>query len=36
MTTKSRQTIYGSAVRAATERAREARKQADRLLRGVE
>ena len=31
MTTKSRQSIYGSSVRAATERAKEARKEADRL-----
>jgi len=31
MTTKSRQRIYGSSIRAAAERAREARKEADRL-----
>jgi len=31
MGTKSRETIYGASVRAATERAKEARKQADRL-----
>jgi hypothetical protein len=31
MGTKSRETIYGSSVRAAAERAKEARKQADRL-----
>jgi hypothetical protein len=31
MTTKSRQSIYGSSIRAATERANEARKQADKL-----
>jgi hypothetical protein len=31
MGTKSRETIYGSSVRAAAERAAEARKQADRL-----
>ena len=31
MGTKSRETIYGASVRAAAERAREARKQADRL-----
>jgi hypothetical protein len=31
MTTKSRQSIYGSSIRAATERANEARKEADRL-----
>jgi hypothetical protein len=31
MTTKSRQSIYGASVRAATERAKEARKEADRL-----
>jgi|SRR5690242_5906543 hypothetical protein len=31
MGTKSRETIYGASVRAATERAREARKEADRL-----
>lgn len=31
MTTKSRETIYGSAVRVTTEKAKEARKQADRL-----
>ena len=31
MTTKTRQSIYGSSVRAAAERAQEARKQADRL-----
>jgi hypothetical protein len=31
MSTKSRETIYGASVRAAAERAREARKQADRL-----
>lgn len=31
MSTKSRQRIYGSAIRAAAERARESRKQADRL-----
>ena len=31
MRTKSRETIYGSSVRAAAERATEARKQADRL-----
>jgi hypothetical protein len=31
MTTKSRETIYGASVRAAAERAAEARKQADRL-----
>ena len=32
MTTKSRQSIYGASVRAAAERAKEARKEADRLL----
>jgi hypothetical protein len=31
MTTKSRQSIYGASVRAAAERAKEARKEADRL-----
>ena len=31
MTTKSRQSIYGASGRAATERAKEARKEADRL-----
>jgi hypothetical protein len=31
MTTKSQQSIYGASVRAATERAKEARKEADRL-----
>ena len=31
MGTKSRQTVYGASVRAAAERAAEARKQADRL-----
>src|SRR5580692_920857 len=31
MTTKSRQSIYGASVRAAAERAKEARKKADRL-----
>jgi len=31
MRTKSRETIYGASVRAAAERATEARKQADRL-----
>ena len=31
MTTKSRESIYGSSIRAAAERATEARKQADRL-----
>jgi hypothetical protein len=31
MTTKSRESIYGSSVRAAAERATEARKEADRL-----
>ena len=31
MGTKSRETLYGSSVRAAVERAAEARKQADRL-----
>lgn len=31
MTTKCRQSIYGASVRAATEGAKEARKQADRL-----
>lgn len=31
MTTKSRQSIYGSSIRAATERANEARKEADRF-----
>jgi hypothetical protein len=31
MTTKSRQSIYGASVRAATERAQEARREADRL-----
>jgi hypothetical protein len=31
MTTKSRHSIYGASVRAATERAKEARKEADRL-----
>ena len=31
MGTKSRETIYGSSVRATAERAKEARKQADRL-----
>ena len=31
MCTKSRETLYGSSVRAAAERATEARKQADRL-----
>jgi len=31
MTTKSRQSIYGASVRAATARAKEARKEADRL-----
>jgi hypothetical protein len=31
MTTKSRETIYGASIRAAAERAMEARKQADRL-----
>ncbi|MGY2987225.1 hypothetical protein [Bradyrhizobium sp. USDA 4508] len=31
MSTKSRETIYGASVRAAAERAREARKQSDRL-----
>jgi hypothetical protein len=31
MGTKSRETLYGSSIRASTERAREARKQADRI-----
>jgi hypothetical protein len=31
MTTKSRESIYGSSIRAAAERAAHARKQADRL-----
>ena len=31
MTTKSQHSIYGASVRAATERAKEARKEADRL-----
>jgi hypothetical protein len=31
MTTKSRQSIYGASIRAAAERATEARKEADRL-----
>jgi len=31
MTTKSRQSIYSASVRAAAERAKEARKEADRL-----
>jgi hypothetical protein len=31
MTTKSRQSIYGASVRAAAERAKKARKEADRL-----
>jgi hypothetical protein len=33
MGTKSRESIYGSSVRASAERAAEARKQADRLAR---
>jgi hypothetical protein len=37
MTTKSRQSIYGASIRAAAERATEARKEADRLgLRRLE
>ena len=37
MGTKSRETIYGASIRAAAERATEARKEADRLaVRGVE
>jgi hypothetical protein len=31
MTTKSRESIYGSSIRASAERAKEARKEADRL-----
>jgi len=33
MTTKSRETIYGSSIRASAQRAKEARKEADRLSR---
>jgi hypothetical protein len=35
MATKSRETIYGASVRAAAERATEARKEADRLAVGA-
>jgi hypothetical protein len=31
MTTKSRESIYGASIKAAAERARDARKEADRL-----
>jgi hypothetical protein len=33
MTTKSRQSLYGASIRASAERAREARKEADKLAR---